>query len=404
MTAYKQRFQLKDLYSFYGYKFYGSFVENDNILIVLNRTNKTGKCPCCKKRCRYVHKRRRRRIRDLDVVSSKVFLEFDVYDIDCRCGYTGMEEVDFCDDYSRYTKRFEEKVVVLCTKMCIKDVTLEMRIGWEAVKNIDKKNAQKYIVDLDEVCPKKIGVDEIAYEKGHKYLTVVRDVELGKVIWVGKDRRKDTLDEFFKRLGIDKSLNIQVAVCDMWDPFIASIKANTQADIVFDKFHVAKVINEALDKVRKEQFAKADKTERINMKHKRFLILSRQKRLDDTKRETLQDLLQLNKDLYAAYIMKEQALDIFDEKDTILAEQRLRRWLKNITLTGIQQFNAVAKRMENYLYGILNYFRHQLTNAQSEGFNNKINIIKRRAYGFRDIEYFKLKILQTCGINHQTNP
>jgi len=142
--------------------------------------------------------------------------------------------------------------------------------------------------------------------------------------------------------------------------------------------------------------------ETVVMKHKRFLILSRQERLDKEKKETLQDLLSLNKNLYAAYLLKEQALDIFDEESQENATKRLKRWIENVKLSGIEQFQNVIKRIERYIYGIINYFKHKVTNAQSEGFNNKINIIKRRAYGFRDLEYFKLKILQTCGLkNHQ---
>ena len=340
----------------------------------------------------------------MDVANSQVYIWFSYFDIVCSCGYDGVEDLDFVDSYSRYTKRFEEKVVLLCVVMCIKDAAKEMRIGWEATKNIDKRNARRYVVDLEDANPTRIGVDEIAYEKGHKYLTVVRDVDLGRVIWVGTARKKATLDKFFQELGIEKSWNITVAVSDMWDPYIASIKANTNAALVFDKFHIAKVINEAVDSVRKKEFAKADKDERLKMKKKRFLILSRQKRLDDTKRETLFDLLDINKNLYSAYLLKEQALDIFDETNEKIAVKRLQRWLKNIAKAKIEEFDTAANRIKNYMYGIINYFKYRLTNAQSEGFNNKINVIKRRAYGFRDLEYFKLKILQSCGLKHQTNP
>ncbi|MDP2749397.1 MAG: ISL3 family transposase [Nanoarchaeota archaeon] len=404
MGASNTKFRFKDLYQFKGYKFCDSFVENNNILVVLKRTSKTGICPCCNKRCRYIHSRTKRKIRDLDVVDSKVYISFTSYQLDCNCGYNGYEELDFCEDYSRFTKRFEEKTVILCMKMCIKDVAKEMRIGWEATKRIDKKNAAKYVIDLEQVNPKRIGIDEIAHEKGHKYLTVVRDVDLGKVIWVGKNRRKETLDEFFKKLGIRKSWNIDVAVCDMWDPYIASIKANTNAAIVFDKFHIAKAITEAVDKVRKQEFAKADKEERINMKHKRFLILSRQKNLVSEKQEELRQLFDQNKNLFVAYLLKEQALDIFDEQRESVGLKRFKKWFKNVHDAGIEQFNEVAKRIDKYFYGIANYFIYRLTNAQSEGFNNKINIIKRRAYGFRDLEYFKLKILQSCGLKHPQNP
>lgn len=397
MKASNRKFRLEDLYNFAYFKFCESFVENDNILVVLKRRGKTGKCPCCKKRCRWVHDRYRRRVRDLDVVDSKAYVEFVSYRIECRCGYSGIEDLGFCDGYSRYTKRFEEKVVIFCAKMSIKDAAEEMRINWKSAKTIDKRNARKYIVSLDNISPKRIGIDEIAYEKGHKYLTVVRDLDLNKVIWVGKSRKKETLDKFFKELGIEKSWNIDDAVMDMWDPYIASVKANTNARITFDKFHISKKINDAVDKVRKKEFAKADKEEKKRMKKKRFLILSRQKRLSDEKRETLLDLMTINNNLYIAYILKEQVLDIFDEKDEVLAMKRLHRWFENVEKAGVMQFQEVVKTIKNYIYGIINYFKYRLTNAQSEGFNNKINVIKRRAYGFRDLEYFKLKILQTCG-------
>lgn len=381
-----------------------SFLENDYILVVLRRTSRTGKCPICHKRCRNVHKRRTRRVRDLDVADSKVFLSFIEYDICCSCGYEGEEDIAFVNCYSRYTERFEEKVVILCTIMCIKDASKLMRIGWETTKNIDKRNARKYIVDFAEVNPNKIGIDEVAYEKGHKYLTVVRDVDLGKVIWVGKNRKEETLNEFFKKLGIKKCQEIDAAVMDMWDPFIASVKAYTPAAIIFDKFHIAKAITEVVDKVRRHEFAKADDAERKNMKHKRFLILARQKNLISEKKEELRQLLDQNKNLFTSYLLKEQVLDIFDEEKMEIGLKRFEKWFDNVCEAGIEQFKDVVGRIKRYFYGIANYFRYPLTNAQSEGFNNKINVIKRRAYGFRDLDYFMLKIIQLCGLNHQNNP
>jgi transposase len=281
--------------------------------------------------------------------------------------------------------------------MTIKDVAIEMGISWNTVKLIDKKHLRKYLVPLDEANPLNLGIDEIAYEKGHKYLTVVRDVDLGKVIWVGEGRKKETLDEFFHKLGAEKALRIQHVVMDMWDAYISSVRANTDAIIVFDKFHVAKKINEAVDAVRKQEFANADSRERKDMKHKRFLVLARRKNLDEAKRETLRDLLDINTNLTTAYLLKEQALDIFDETDKDIAIKRLQKWFRNIDDAAIAAFQPVVKTIKNYLYGIINYFDKRITNAQSEGFNNKINIIKRRAYGYRDLEYFKLKILQSCG-------
>lgn len=156
-------------------------------------------------------------------------------------------------------------------------------------------------------------------------------------------------------------------------------------------------MNEALDSIRRTEFAKAPKDERKGMKKKRFLILSRQERLNPEQKESPEDLKSVNDRLYSAYLLKEQVLNIFDEDNPASAWVRLGKWIANVQRSGIKAYENVVKTMKNYWYGIVNYFKYKLTNAASEGFNNKINIIKRRAYGYRDLEYFRLKILHSCG-------
>ena len=308
-----------------------------------------------------------------------------------------MEKLSFADKYEHQTKRFEDYVSRLCQLMSLQDAAKVAEIDWKTAKRIDKKYLKQLVAGLESINPTKLGVDEIAYRKGHNYLTVVRDLSLGRVIWVGIKRKKETLDKFFEELGEKKYSKIRVFVMDMWDPYIASVKENTNAEIVFDKFHIAKKITEALDKIRRREFTKADAETQKNFKKKRFIILKRGKRLDDKNRETLNELMKKNDKLYQAYLLKEQALDIFDEKDEKTALKRLDKWFKNVEKAGLEQFETVVKTIRSYFYEIVNYFKHRLTNAASEAFNTKINVIKRRAYGFRDIDYFKLKILQSCG-------
>jgi transposase len=365
-------------------------------VVTLKRTDKTCKCPICKRRCSIIEVYART-IRDLDICGKECYLAIETYHIHCSCGYYGIEKLNFLDKYARYTKRFTEYVAMLCQKMSLKDAAKVARINWKTAKRIDKEELQKLVKDLKKVNPMRIGIDEIAYEKGHKYLTVIRDLDSGRVIWVGEGREKETLDRFFMELGKKKCKAITVAVIDMWKPYIASIKEHTNAEIVFDKFHVSKKINEAVDNIRKKEFAKADKEERINMKHKRFLILSRRKNLKPEEVESLDVLMEQNNPLFIAYLMKEQGLDVFDEIDPINGIARLHKWIDNVIETGIEEFKGVIETIKNYLYGIINYFKYKITNAASEGFNTKITVIKRRAYGFRDLEYFKLKILQSCG-------
>jgi len=218
----------------------------------------------------------------------------------------------------------EELTYEFSKRMTIQDVSEVTDLNWKTVKSIDKHFIRKQISSLEDISPERIGVDEIAYHKGHKYLTIIRDLDLNGVIWIGLKRKKETLDHFFREIGEEKAKNIKVAVIDMWDPFISSIKENCpNVDIVFDKFHVVKKAVEALDEIRKQEFSTASDEERKHMKRKRFVILKRKKNLEEKQKEKLKDLLERNDVLFKSYLLKEQVSDIFDEKEIDVALERL---------------------------------------------------------------------------------
>ena len=387
----------KNLFFFNGYKITDLEDTENQVLVTLERI-RSPKCPHCGSELSHIEETYIRIVRDLNLRQKQCHIKFEENKIRCSCGYRGIEYLDFVHPYSRCTRLLEEEVAICTARMTITDASIIWHLNWKTVKEIDKQSIKDKMIDLKTLNPTKIGVDEIAYIKGHHYLTIVRDITARKVIWIGFNRKTETLDAFFKELGPEKSMNIEVCCMDMWDPYIASVKQNTTADIVFDKFHIIKKVNEALDKVRKNVFAKGDKSTRREMKHKRFLILHRRNNLvDERDIESLEQLLESNKPLYIAYILKEEIADIFDDDDENREIVRLEQWFKNVLDSGIEEFLPVVSMIQRYLYGILNYFKHGLTNAGSEGFNNKINVIKRAAFGFRDIEYFKLKIFQRCG-------
>jgi len=402
MEIKKSNLALKEILAFPGFKLCGFYKEKDIweedcFTFCFSRMYRTGKCPKCKCERRKYEEKYVRFIQDLNMCGQKCILRMEFYKINCSCGYRGMEEVLFLGKYQRVTNRLADFICKLCERMSISDVARTLNLDWKTIKRIDKENLKATVQGLENANPKRIGIDEIASQKGHNYLTIVRDLD-GGVIWVGDKRKEETLDKFFAELGKEKSGNIELAVMDMWDPYIKSVNENTSANIVFDKFHVSKVINECLDSVRKKEFAKASDKERIEMKHKRFLILSRENHLDKKEKETLDRLMKQNKTLYQAYLLKEQILDIFSTGSWDDASIRIEEWMLNVTKSGIESFDKAVKRIKSYFYGIINYFRYKVTNAGSEGFNTKINVIKRRAYGFRDIEYFRLKILQSCSM------
>lgn len=387
------------IFSFVGYVYNTIIHKADVVFMFLRRTHKTARCPQCGRRNQLSDEFYKRTIRDLNLGPKDCYITYWENKLMCRCGFRGFEKLNFVRPYSRCTIRFEEYVFLLCQKMALTDVCQIAKIDWKTVREIDEYYTMQRIESLRNLSPKRIGVDEIAYQKGHKYLTIVRDLDLNKVIWVGLDRKEETLDMFFDELDPEKRKGIHVASIDMWDPYIASLKKNCPTvEIVYDKFHIIKMINEALDDVRKKEFAKADEEQRINMKKKRFLILRRKKNLTFQQLETLNELMEQNKTLYKAYLLKEQISDIMDEDSKSKAIPRMTKWVKNVIESEIEPLKKCVKTILRYFTGIINYFKYKVTNAGSEGFNNKINLIKRRAYGFRDIEYFKLKIYQACGV------
>lgn len=396
---YKYSKLFRDIYKFRGYTYNEIIIKDDVVHIFLRRTRKTAICSNCGRRNPLRGDSYKRTVRDLDLGTKKCFITFFEEKLRCVCGFRGYEDLNFARSYSRCTIRFEEFIYILCEKMTISDVCDIVQLDWKTVKNIDKYYIKQQIVSLRNITPGRIGIDEIAYEKGHKYLTIVRDLDLNGVIWVGLNRKKETLDEFFNEIGERKQALVELVVVDMWDPYIASIREYCpNADIVIDKFHIVKKANEALDNIRKKEFANANEKERLNMKRKRFIILKRNKNLNEKQRERLSELMRNNDTLYKSYLLKEQISDIFDEDDYENALKRLNEWTDNVFESEIEPFKKMIKTLRKYFYGIRNYFKHKVTNAASEGFNTKINIVRRRAYGFWDIDYFILKIFQTCGV------
>lgn len=396
---YKYSKLFRDIYSFRGYEYNRIINNEDDVHIFLRRKRKTATCRNCGRRNPIRLETYKRTVRDLDIGNKKCYITFFEEKLKCRCGSRGFEDIHFARPYSRCTIRFEKYVYMLCQKMTIKDVSDVTELDWKTIKNIDKHYIKEQIKSIKDIEPKRIGVDEVAYHKGHKYLTVVRDLDENAVIWIGKKRKKETLDNFFKEIGEKKSNKMNLAVLDMWDPFISSIKEHCpKADIVFDKFHIVKKANEALDKIRKQEFAKADQKERLNMKRKRFIILKRQKNLNDKQIEELNRLMKNNETLYKSYLLKEQLSDIFDEDDYDIARERLSDWIDNVIKSCLGPFEKLVGTLRKYSYGVYNYFRYKVTNAGSEGFNTKINVVRRKAYGFWDLDYFILKIFQACGV------
>jgi transposase len=237
----------------------------------------------------------------------------------------------------------------------------------------------------------------LSIRKGHTYRIVVSDVERGRPIWVGGEGRKETdLDKFFAELGSKKAKSIRLAVMDMWVAFQNSTNKNApNADIIFDKFHILRHLSEAMDKVRREEYRRVSGKERSFIKGQRYTLLAHQKNLTLEGRQSLKTLLSANKRIQVAYLLKEEFYQLWDYKSEAWATKFFNHWKQQLKWQRLKPFEKFAAMIEKHWAGIVSYCHteNKVKLGFVEGVNNKIRVIQRKAYGYRDEEYLKLKIL-----------
>ena len=341
-------------------------------------------------------------MRDLSCGEYRICLDLEVRRVNCRsCKAVKQEKVDWLADHPFYTKRFAYFVGRRCRASTIQDVAKETRLNWKTIKALEKQYMREQLRRVGTPGPKVIGIDEISIKKGRIYRIVVSDLIRRRPIWFGgKDRSEESMDEFFKWLGPKKSKQIRLAVMDMWKAFRNStLKAEhaPQANILFDKFHVMRHLGEALDKVRKGEYARLTGKDRRFIKGQKYTLLSRQENLSHKGRRSLKLLLKANKRLNTAYLLKESFGQLWDYKREGWARRFFENWRDALKWQRLKPYEKFAKMIDRHWDGIAAYCKPENKVALGfvEGFNNKIRVIQRRAYGLRDEEYLRLKIL-TC--------
>lgn len=279
--------------------------------------------------------------------------------------------------------------------MTVQDVSELFKISWGTVKNIDKEYLQKHYSKPVLKNVEIIAIDEFAFQKGHKYQTVVYDLKAGRVIYVGAGRAEESLERFWKRLR-HSGAKIQAVAMDMWLPYFNAVINNIpEAKIVFDRFHIFKLMNETLDEIRRALYHEETfLNNRQVIKGIRWLLLKNEKNLNDEKdeRRQLEQALQINKPLAEAYYLKEELGQLWLQNTRDEAEKFLTSWATRAWATTIQELHKFVKTLLGHRTGILNWFDFRISTGPLEGFNNKIKVLKRKAYGYRDMEYFALKI------------
>jgi transposase len=339
-------------------------------------------------------------VRDLPCGPHRVYLEFDVRRVFCRrCQAVKRERLEFLADSPFYTKRFAYYVGRRCRSSTIQDVAKELHLDWDSVKALDKQYMHAQLARAGTPGPRRIGIDEISIRKRHTYRIVVSDLDRKRPIWFGgQDRSEASMSQFYQWLGEKKSRRIRLALMDMWKPFRNAAQAHApQAAILFDKFHVMRHLSEALDAVRKAEYARLSGKDRCFIKGQKYTLLSRRENLSLEGRQALKTLLAANKRLNTAYLLKESFGQLWSYEREGWARRFFANWRAALKWQRLKPYEKFAEMIDHHWDGIAAYCKpdNKVSLGFVEGLNNKIRVIQRRSYGLRDEEYLRLKIL-TC--------
>jgi len=308
------------------------------------------------------------------------------------CGNT-VEELDFVDPGKRVTTRLAQYILFLCTVMTIKEVAQHLHLDWKTVKAIHKAYLKTKFTPGAAGNPRLLAVDEVAVKKHHHYLTIVLNWETGHVLFVGEGRKYATLKAFFDSLSQRQKDSIKAIAIDTWDPSIKAIReCCPKAVMVFDQFHMVKAFGKVIDKVRRQEYQQASQEEKEVFKGSKYLLLKNQEHLLPQERPQLQRLLEMNHNLSVVYILKDFLKELWKGKSLSQVKDTLEAWCAMAYESHLKPVMAFATMLKNDAYGIYNHCLYPLHTSRLEGINNRIKVIKRKAYGFHDIEYFSLII------------
>ena len=350
-------------------------------------------CPCCGSDEVWQKGTKQRCFRSLPFGRKTVTIVLNVPRVFCLdCKSTRQVHISFAKEHKRYTRFLESYILDLLLSMTCQDVADHLGMSWDTIRDIEKDRLTRDFSKPSLKNVTHIAIDEIAVQKGHKYLTVVMDLHSGRVLFVGDGKDADALLPFWIRLRRNRKKIVAVA-SDMSSAYTSAIREHLPDTIhVFDRFHVMKLFNEKLTILRRRLYAEtSDLESKKALKGIRFDLLKRDPDEEGSKR--LEEALKLHADLAVAHALKEQLYDLWEQDDEDAAIQYLSDWIADAEWSKIPEMQAFAKTLRKYWQEVLNFYGCEITSGPLEGLNNKIKTLKRQSYGFRDQEYFKLKIL-----------
>lgn len=374
-----------------GYRYVGKKIVPGGMEITIACHRPT--CPCCGSAKVWRKGGKTRRFRSVPIGKKSVTLIIEVPRVHCLdCGALKQVHLTFAKEHKRYTRFLATLALDLLQFMTCQDVARHLGMTWDTVREIEKENLGRHFAKPALKDVTHIAIDEIAVGKGHQYLTVVMDLKTSRAIFVGDGKAGDALLPFWKRVRKSRAKIVAVAT-DMSPAYTAAVRTHLPDAIhVYDRFHVMKLFNEKMTCLRRRLYRETrDADEKSALKGIRFDLLKREP--DEKCSERLEKALTLSADLAAAYALKQQLYDLWEAEDEDEAFDLLTEWIVDAEWSQIPEMQGFAKTLKRHWYEILNYYTCEITSGPLEGLNNKIKTLKRQSYGFRNHDYFKLKIL-----------
>lgn len=375
-------------------------LEASQVVIVVEHSKKTLCCPDCSQRCSLKDHAKPRRWRHLDTMNFETIIEARVPRTDCPECRVKTLPVPWAGKHSRFTLMFEAfAVLVLETARTTEAARRLLKLSWRSTQAIMKRAVERGLEqrDLSEVT--RVGVDEKSFGRGHDYISVLNDLDEGRVIDVTQERTEAACDRLIQQsLTTDWSrFKIEAVALDMWPAFINSARKNfTEADLVFDRFHVSKHLNEAVDQVRRVEHKVLQAQGDESLTGSRYSLLRSCETRTQAHEDTLGKLCCKNLKTSRAWAIKESFVEFWEAPDEAFAEGIFCDWYCWATRSQLKPIIKVAKMLKRHLDGLFSYFKHRITNAVSEGLNSKIQSIKSAARGFRNFENYRTSILFFC--------
>lgn len=359
------------------------------------------RCPMCLGGEVVRHGERWRTLRTVPIGRKAVFIRVAVPRIFCRkCNKLQEIHPHFADPVRTYTHALEEMIVGLCRITTIKGAADFAGVSWDVAKDIERRRLERLYTKPSLKGLRYLAVDEIAVRRGHRYVSLVIDLETGRVLFVGDGKDAKALAPFLRRIRRSRTKVLAIAM-DLSAAFARAVRDNLPGvPLVFDRFHVVKLMNERLDELRRAHVRDTERAQRASVKGVRYLVLMSPSTLDEREKshpgskQRLRAALAINEPLNKGYYLKEKLRLLWEEPDRASATRLLEEWCEEAEASGVRELTRMARTVASHREGILAYFDHgRITSGPLEGINNKIKTMKRMAYGYRDQEFFKLKIL-----------